>query len=825
VRSALCLLLLSAMVLAAFAARVVPAYPVVFPRPGEVRLLDTDSYYHLRHARFAARHFPHIQRFDVGTRYPTGERAIYAGLFDLSIATAALAVGRGSPTDEDVARVAAFAPPVLGALAFIAVYLLGRAVGGRGAGLAAALSLLLLPGEFLTRSLLGLADHHVAEVLLGLLALGGAVRCLRRSAADPLPRAWRPAALDALPLAALVLTWPGAAIHLILLGAALFLLATATVARGDDVRPLARGAARYGLGLLVLLGPAAALRPELIPDVRSFAGVLAASAALALVFPAGLLVLAGAARRTGRPVAVALAGLALVAVVALAAVRASPGAAAVAHRLLDPKATTVVEHGGATWTVFWRSTALPGALALLAGPLALGAAVAGRDRRLALLPVAFGGLFTALWFRTHDYGYMVPPLVAVMAVAAIALARDVLPARGGRLRWLAALALLAGTVLPIWPLGLTLSPWPPRDEISRLSLLDEAMAGALRWLEARTPAPTLPADARVDHREGDFRYPPGAYGVMAAWDLGHFVAAVGKRPPVVSGGPDARATAWLLLEDEDESLRHLDAGCEPGERVAYCIVDARTANDLFGGLVRIAGGSPDAYLEPAGVAHVAGRPHRLLAFGERYWRTLVARLYFGDGSGLGRYRLVYRSRQRSFMTFVGWPAPGSGGERLEFARRSFPIDTPRELAVREDMVRKQVVVAGDRVIYRGTIAPTVKIFERVEGARLVGSARPGATVTARLDLRSRLDGAFLVYTRQASADDSGRFEIVVAYPTGPAGPAATVEGLAPYEVLESAAPGAPSRRLGRAEASEAQVRTGAVVAVEGAATPDGDPPR
>ena len=55
-----------------FAARVIPARPVVLPGSGEVRLLGTDAYFHLRHTRFAVEHFPRLQRWDPGAHYPRG---------------------------------------------------------------------------------------------------------------------------------------------------------------------------------------------------------------------------------------------------------------------------------------------------------------------------------------------------------------------------------------------------------------------------------------------------------------------------------------------------------------------------------------------------------------------------------------------------------------------------------------------------------------------------------------------------------------------------------------------------------------------------------
>src|SRR4051812_13282143 len=88
--------------------RVAPAWSTVFSGPTGVRLFDTDSYYHLRHASYAAGHFPHLQPWDPGI-YPAGQPKRYAGLFDVVIGGAALIAGGGHPDDRLLSQTAAWA--------------------------------------------------------------------------------------------------------------------------------------------------------------------------------------------------------------------------------------------------------------------------------------------------------------------------------------------------------------------------------------------------------------------------------------------------------------------------------------------------------------------------------------------------------------------------------------------------------------------------------------------------------------------------------------------------------------------------------------------
>ncbi len=56
---------LTLILICAGAARIVPAWDLVFPAPHDTRMLGADSYYHLRHAQFAAENFPHLLRWDL----------------------------------------------------------------------------------------------------------------------------------------------------------------------------------------------------------------------------------------------------------------------------------------------------------------------------------------------------------------------------------------------------------------------------------------------------------------------------------------------------------------------------------------------------------------------------------------------------------------------------------------------------------------------------------------------------------------------------------------------------------------------------------------
>ncbi|MCD2200491.1 oligosaccharyl transferase, archaeosortase A system-associated [Halobacterium sp. KA-4] len=155
-----------------------------FTQNGEVYFSGNDAYYHFRQVMYTVQNWPQTMPYDVWTGFPTGTNSGQFGtLFDQIVATAALVVGLGDPSQQTTAMTLLFAPVVFGALLAIPTYFVGKRLGGRLGGVFAAVILALLPGYFLSRTLAGAADHNGAEplfqslaVLATLVALGVAQR-------------------------------------------------------------------------------------------------------------------------------------------------------------------------------------------------------------------------------------------------------------------------------------------------------------------------------------------------------------------------------------------------------------------------------------------------------------------------------------------------------------------------------------------------------------------------------------------------------------------------------------------------------------------------
>ena len=216
---------------------------------GKTRLLGADSYFHLRHAHFFACNFPSIPRLDLGTHYPSGHADDATGLFGLSIGAISGLGTAGCPKIETVTTVAAWFPVVLGILSIFVVFLIGSAVAGPRLGLLSALLYLVFPDTALNYSLLGFADHHVAEICLAGSCVYAWIKGIQEYRLDPDRRRWRPAFVLGAPFILFHFTWIGAPLYSILFALIVVVYSCFVVARGGTLDALVRAVSACSLRL------------------------------------------------------------------------------------------------------------------------------------------------------------------------------------------------------------------------------------------------------------------------------------------------------------------------------------------------------------------------------------------------------------------------------------------------------------------------------------------------------------------------------------------------------------------------------------------------
>ena len=224
-----------------------------FIRDGAVYFSGNDAWYHLRQVEYTVRHWPFTMPYDPWTYFPYGTNAAQFGtLYDQLVATAALVVGLGSPSPDLIAKTLLVAPAVFGALVAVPVYFVGKRLASRVAGLFGAVVLLLLPGQFLQRGLVGFADHNVAEPLFQTVAVLGLMVAIavatrekpvwelvldRDVAALRTPLAW--SALAGVAVALYMWVWPPGVLLVGVFGTYLVYQLTSDYATGGSPEPVA----------------------------------------------------------------------------------------------------------------------------------------------------------------------------------------------------------------------------------------------------------------------------------------------------------------------------------------------------------------------------------------------------------------------------------------------------------------------------------------------------------------------------------------------------------------------------------------------------------
>lgn len=229
-----------------------------------VYFVGTDPYYHFRVILATVANFPRTLRYDPFTHYPNGTgTGQFGSLFDQGAAALAILLGK---TDRmGIAEVTAWYPALLGALVFIPFYFLARLLIGRIGALFATTALMLIPGEFLVRSLATYSDHHIAEaigmVVATLAAFNAIEVAARHSHVIGWPPKWRELAwplasvvLGALGIVLYFLVWPPAILVVGVFGIVLAITMAYEHVRGADTWYLAFGGGGPFLlaGLLLL---------------------------------------------------------------------------------------------------------------------------------------------------------------------------------------------------------------------------------------------------------------------------------------------------------------------------------------------------------------------------------------------------------------------------------------------------------------------------------------------------------------------------------------------------------------------------------------------
>ena len=597
---------------------------------GDILFSGNDAWYHLRQVSYTVANWPNTMPFDVWTQFPFGKSVSQFGTFyDQLIATAALIVGLGNPSDHLVRMVHLFAPAVFGAAIVIPTYYLGKHVGDRIGGVIAGVLVALSGGELLRRSLVGFTDHHVAEVFFQVIAVLAILIALRVAQREKpvyellVDRDWnalrRPLGWSAIAGATLALymsVWPPGILLVGILGVYVTLQLPIAYLRGESPE-------HVGIGAGTIFAVAAVLSLASLDSVGL--GMVETSLAqpgLALAGMLWVVVLSWLARiwdsrelATWQYPVTIFGGLFVGA--ALLAVVLPDVFWYFVDQLLRFVGFAFNPHSGSSITVGEVQPLPIGQADTLVSWLGITPVIAGIGVVLALahqytddeLDPAY--LFVAVWFvlfvaatftqQRFAYYLTVPAatMTALVVTRLFRYLRSFSETDGVETYQLLVVgSVIVALVVPMVFLAPTALDRSAQNGPGGV----QGWQSSLEYMETETPAVGNAGGAgngdRMSfygtyERTDDFEYPDGAYGVLSWWDYGHWITQEGERIPVANPfqGNAGEAASFLVAGNETQAGDALEVVSEETSdaETRYVMVDWKMAT-THGGYPGVAWG-------------------------------------------------------------------------------------------------------------------------------------------------------------------------------------------------------------------------------------------
>jgi dolichyl-diphosphooligosaccharide--protein glycosyltransferase len=641
----------------ALAIRVGIYYHAVFMHD-YVAFVETDAWYHMRLVDATVKNFPSRIWFDPYLVYPGGDAVNPGPFFDWIIAATALVIGLGAPSPRLVDVVGAYVPAVVGALTVLPVYVLGRELFSRRAGLWAAFIVGLLPGQILQRSSLGYADHHCVETLLTSTALMWIVLALDSARSRKVRL--RCSAAAGVSFGCYLLTWSGGSLFVFVVVASVACSLIGQRLRGEraeDVLGILTPA--FAVAALIIV-PWATTRPFFAYDLVALATGLG-----------GLVILrawgsATSSVRHGRVVYIA--GLmACVALGLAAAWFARDGWSGLAKELarispLRPggnvgEAMQLLKSPGRYPIPLWKEfssslfLALLGAIWYLLRPGAL------TSTRSLLMLVWTAVIFAATLGQVR-FSYYLGVNAALLAGFAcdelLAFVQGLRPAREAMRRWGPSLGLL---VIVAVPSGVAIkAEWGGETGVS------EDWYDALQWLQKNTPEPFGTPDAydRPELAQAASAHP---YGVLVWWDFGYWVTRLAHRIP--SANPKQtqakEVTAFLLAETAEAAGAALALLDRPRyvlvnrELQAFMVDGTGHHEGMFAGIAPWLDRTATDYCQEYELPGDSTPARTQIYCFPRYYQTMLVRLYAFGG----------RAVTPGTVTAIRWTDVDRGGRHVK----------------------------------------------------------------------------------------------------------------------------------------------------------------
>ena len=811
--------------LAALWIRILPAKTVFLPN-GIVKFATNDAWYHMRTLNLLLNNYPKRAFYNPMTNYPGGSYIHFGPLFDQMMAVPALILGLGHPSSQLVNTIGAYFPAVLGALTVVPVYYIGKYLGGRKTGILASILIAFAPGQFLSRSMIGFTDHHVAEALFStifmmffMLALITAKRKklsfehVFNKEFDILKEPLIYSIMAGIMYSAYQLSWPGASLFAF--------IAMIYVLFQYIINNLRKESSDYlGIvGITVFLISTILVLPSVHPemgfelsDYSWFTIVVTLGSMISFValsfiektfikkginsyyYPLAIFGI----------VAIGLIALSIIAPSLYSTITSAPssifGIKVGGPSTIAEASSLFYGVGGFTLDKAYGNFTAQVFLTSLIGMLILIANIFRKPKQEEVLFFVWSVLILLANYGQNRFAYYYSVNASILAAyvggmllekvkwnelddrfkakvksfADIPVFLKSLVAEKGSALLVqigAVLVIVVFLINPVYSSAMMYtggSVDPPNEWYE-----------ACTWLNLNTPDPGMNFNAIYDApKTGEhFKYPDTAYGVMSWWDYGHYIEVIGHRLPNanpfqsgIGGRRDSinetnepGAATFFTAQSEEEANAVLK-GLDPNHEK----MGARYIMSDAKMATTIFMAMPEWTLDTDGYfqATWTGSGYQNLP-STRYFNSMEARLHIFDGNGLKHYRMVHESS----------------------ARQTYEIGY------------KQVYNFFDEGNIPEVNTGYVKIFEYVNGANVTGTASPNETVKISAAIVTGQNRTF-EYSQSTTSDSQGRYEFTVPYST---------EGPIPGQTQFDTAPSGPYKLSYGDTVKEVRVKEEAVL--------------
>lgn len=782
------LFLISAMLLSIYF-RVFHPWSVIFVE--EVRFIGNDPWYYSRLIESTVENFPSRIWFDAFTNFPYGTYTHF-GPFVVYFG-ALLAKIAGASDVESIRRVIAFIPAIGGTLLVLPTYLLVRETLNKRAGVISAFLVAVMPGQLLYRSLLGFNDHHIWEVFWTVMTLAFFVKSLNVLREGELKENlgnWRVLIfpiLGGVSFGMYLLSWAAGFILAPLLLVFIFLLFV--LKRYLKMDPKIAGVSGFLIFLVASI--------IYLPFAFKFPGismthygifqliVLLLSAIISAVFVAidflqerGLFERAGIKREDASSLIILALGVLSIAVFSLLYAPIVKGILGVITpgaygRTIAEVQPFFIENGEFSLARAWREFSITFFFSMISIVYLLYSFLKRRDERALLILLWSIAMLAALAGQirfSYYFGAVSAVLSGVIAEVFLNSAgfyrfREVEVSgrkKGGKKyrkgvdysKLISGILILLILILPTASAANLQSS--PSTLIASRSTINDDWYYSLLWMRENTPNASFYDDFYYEiYQPVEFNerypYPDEAYGVMSWWDYGHWITAIAHRIPNANPFQQGAkiASEFLTSMNESSALEILD---DLGSK--YVVTDIEMASVKYHA-IRVWAEDEEGYFTTVNVSvfnHTIGLPFNSLKF----YSTILGKLHYLDGTGLQHFRLIHESE--NYIVSYKVANLGTGRIDTSFYQGNYTSAVNFYVQLRNPALTE---IGGYYAVVYDPTPPSsyVKIFERVEGGVIKGTARETVRVSATIETNT---GRIFTYSLEVEPVN-GVYELRVPY--------------------------------------------------------------